>query len=102
MLLCSKFETSSPFFLAFFLFRPTDRKLGNASDSKQIKVNGLRGSTFKQHTTDQPRSYLVGFALTVTIRYSNGQRKTHQIAQIRHVEPQKRQYTTNEGGLHLF
>ena len=84
---------------------PTDRqtqKSGNAFDSKQIKVNGLRGSTVKQHTTGQPRSYLVGFALTVTIRYSNGQRKTHQIAQIRHVEPQKRQYTTNEGGLHLF
>ena len=28
--------------------------------------------------------------------------KTHQIAQIRHVEPQKRQYTTSEVGLHLF
>ena len=44
----------------------------------------------------------MGFALTVTIRYSNGQRKTHQIVQIRHVEPQKRQYTTIEVGLHLF
>ena len=30
------------------------------------------------------------------------QRKTHQIAQIRHLEPQKRQYTTTEVGLHLF
>ena len=42
--------------------------------------------------------------LTVTIRYtySNSQRKTHKIAQIRHVEPQKRQYTTTEVGLHLF
>ena len=88
-------------FFGFFSF-PTDPKSGNAFDSKQIKVNGLRVSTFKQHTTDQPRSYLVGFALTVTIRYSNGQRKTHQIAQIRHVEPQKRQYTTTEVGLHLF
>ena len=28
--------------------------------------------------------------------------KTHQIAQIRHLEPQKRQYTTTEVGLHLF
>ena len=33
---------------------------------------------------------------------SNSQRKTHQIAQIRHLEPQKRQYTTTEVGLHLF
>ena len=29
----------------------------------------------------------------------NSQRKTHQIAQIRHLEPQKRQYTTTEVGL---
>ena len=28
-------------------------------------------------------------------------RKTHKIAQIRHVEPQKRQHTTIEVGLHL-
>ena len=42
-------------------------------------------------------SDLVGFAT-----HSNSQRKTHQIAQIRHVEPQKRQYTTTEVGLHLF
>ena len=34
--------------------------------------------------------------------YSNGQPKTHQIAQVCHVEPQKRQYTTTEVGLHLF
>ena len=34
--------------------------------------------------------------------YRNSQRKTLQIAQIRHVEPQKRQYTTIEVGLHLF
>ena len=45
---------------------------------------------------------LVGFALTVAITYSNSQRKTHQMAEIRHVEPQKRQYTTTEVGLHLF
>ena len=41
-------------FLACFLFRLTDRqtdaKSGNAFDSKQKKVNGLRGSTSKQHT----------------------------------------------------
>ena len=36
------------------------------------------------------------------ITYSNTQRKTHQIAQIRHVEPKKRQHTTIEVGLHLF
>ena len=36
------------------------------------------------------------------IMYSNSQSKTHQIAQIRHLEPQKRQYTTTEVGLHLF
>ena len=30
------------------------------------------------------------------------QRKTTQIAQIRHFEPQKRQYTTTEVGLRLF
>jgi len=36
---------------------------------------------------------LVGFAF---------ERKTHQIAQIRHLEPQKRQYTTTEVGVHLF
>ena len=30
------------------------------------------------------------------------ERKTNQIAQIRHVEPQKRQHTTIEVGLHLF
>ena len=41
-------------------------------------------------------SDFVGFALTFTIRYN------HQIAQIRHVEPQKQQYTTTEVGLHLF
>ena len=34
--------------------------------------------------------------------YVNSRRKTHQIAQIRHLEPQKRQYTTTEVGLHLF
>ena len=42
-----------------------------------------------------------GFALTVTIRY-NSQHKTHKMAQIRHVEPQKRQYKTIEVGLHLL
>ena len=55
-------------------------------------------------------SDLVGFALTVTIRYkketlimySNRQRKTHKIAQIRHLEPQKRQDTTTEVGLNIF
>ena len=39
------------FFFCFFSFpldRPTDPKSGNAFDSK--KVNGLRGSTSKQHT----------------------------------------------------
>ena len=36
------------------------------------------------------------------ITYSNGRRKTHQIAQIRHLEPQKRQYTPSKVGLHLF
>ena len=41
-------------------------------------------------------SDLVGFA------YSNSQRKTHQIPQIRHSEPQKRQYTATEVLLHLF
>ena len=49
----------------------------------------------------QNLSDLVGFPLTVTIRY-NSQRKTHKIAQIRHVERQKRQHTTIEVGLHLF
>ena len=44
-------------------------------------------------------SDFVGFALTVTIRYNH---QIHQIAQIRHVEPQKQQYTTTEVGLHLF
>ena len=34
--------------------------------------------------------------------YCNSRRKTHQIAQIRHLEPRKRQYTTTEVGLHLF
>ena len=34
--------------------------------------------------------------------YSTSQRKTHQIAQIRHSEPQKRQYTATEVLLHLF
>ena len=41
-----------------------------------------------------------GFCVLIT--YSNSQRKTHKIAQIRHVEPQKRQHTTIEVGLHLF
>ena len=36
------------------------------------------------------------------ITYGNNQRKTPQIAQIRHVEPQKRQYTTTKVGLKLF
>lgn len=42
------------------------------------------------------------FIFVITIRYTketycNSQRKTHQIAQIRHLEPQKkRQYTTTE------
>ena len=43
-------------------------------------------------------SDLVGFAWV----YSNSQRKTQQIAQIRHLETQKRQHTTVEVGLHLF
>ena len=48
-------------------------------------------------------SDFVGFALTVTIRYKKETSyKTHKIAQIRHVEPQKRQHTTIEVGLHLF
>ena len=34
--------------------------------------------------------------------YSNSKRKTRQIAQIRHLEPQKRQYTTTEVDLHSF
>ena len=34
--------------------------------------------------------------------YSNSKRKIRQIAQIRHSEPQKRQYTTTEVDLHLF
>ena len=37
-----------------------------------------------------------------SITYGNSQRKTHQIAQIRLLESQKRQYTTTEEGLHLF
>ena len=36
------------------------------------------------------------------ITYSNSQRKTHQIAQIRHSEPQKRQYTATEVFFLLF
>ena len=34
-------------------------------------------------------SDLVGFPLTVSTRFSNSQRKTHQIPQIRHFQPQK-------------
>ena len=34
--------------------------------------------------------------------YSNRQSKTHKIAQIRHLEPQKRQDTTTEVGLNIF
>ena len=41
--------------------------------------------------------WMSDFALT-----SNSQRKTHKVAQIRDVEPQKRQYTTIEADLHLF
>ena len=41
-------------------------------------------------------------ACLLLITYSNSQRKTHKIAQIRHVEPQKRQHTIIEVGLHLF
>ena len=54
---------STFFFWRFFLFRPTDRrtgpKSGNAFDSKQKKkVNGLRGSTSKQHTINLvPRAF---------------------------------------------
>ena len=40
--------------------------------------------------------------LLLYVTYSNSQRKTHKIAQIRHVEPQKRQHRTIEVGLHLF
>ena len=36
------------------------------------------------------------------IAWSNSHCKTPKITQIRHVEPQKRQYTTTEVGLHLF
>ena len=36
------------------------------------------------------------------IWWVTSQRKTHQIAQIRHLEPQKRQYTATEVRLHLF
>ena len=42
----------------------------------------------------EPTQELVGFALTVAIHYKNSQSKTNQITQIRHLEPQKRQYTT--------
>ena len=51
---------SSPFFFWLFFFsdRPTDPKSGNAFDSKQKKVNGLRGSTSKQHTINLvPRAF---------------------------------------------
>ena len=41
-----------------------------------------------------------GFCVDCT--YSNSQRKTHKIAQIRHVKPDKRQHTTIKVGLHLF
>ena len=41
-------------------------------------------------------------ACLLLITYSNSQRKTHKIAQIRHVEPQKRQHRTIELGSHLF
>ena len=37
-----------------------------------------------------------------TLLDSNNQRKTKQIAQIRHSEPQKQQYTATEVLLHLF
>ena len=50
----------------------------------------------------EPGTQSLVTTLFMAIRYSNSQRKTHQIAQIRHVEPQKRQYTTTEAGLHLF
>ena len=42
------------------------------------------------------------FCVDCYYTYSNSQRKTHKIAQIRNVEPQKRQHTTIEVGLHLF
>ena len=42
------------------------------------------------------------FFVDCLITYSNSQHKTHQIAQIRHLEPQKRQYKTTEVGLLLF
>ena len=46
-------------FLAFFLFRPTDRQTQNESknafDSKQKKVNGPRGSISKQDTINLVR-----------------------------------------------
>ena len=50
------------FFLAFFLYRPTDPKSGNAFDSKQKTVNGLRGSTSNQHTINLvPRFFSVAW-----------------------------------------
>ena len=57
-------------------------------------------------------SDFVGFVLVVSVAlhgeferfcgFCVSESKTHKIAQIRHVEPQKRQYTTTEVGSHLF
>ena len=43
-----------------------------------------------------------GFCVDCLITCSNSQRKTHQIAPIRHSEPQIGQYTATEALLHLF
>ena len=55
----------------------TDPKSGNAFDSKQEKVNGLRGSTSKQHTINLvPRAFSMaweGTKVEYTVIYVLGQ-----------------------------
>ena len=53
-------------------------------------------------SSDFSLNVLVKFVLIKKRSVSNSQRKTHQIAQIRHSEQQKRQYTATEVRLHLF
>ena len=64
--------------------------------SRAILISGWKSAS---HSTGQKWAF---HPCLLLITYSNSQRKTHQIAQIRHSELQKRQYTATEVLLHLF
>ena len=52
--------------------------------------------TLASRTVDFVKIRKLGYYVTVVVTCGNSQSKTHQIAHIRHFEPQKQQYATTE------